>query len=340
MTTIYSTNYVNGMAMIKGTMVTFKEGVANVPDDIAKFLMSRSGYSLHPTMKCLGAKKILVIRNQGLGDVLFCTVVPKFLKKINPESHITFATFPRNFRALEGNPNIDNIISCENINNDGYDYTCNLNNFFEIGSITAKANILHRVTMLRTIFECLPQISEWDNNIFYQVSDDDKIYAKNILKPYINKKIIAFFPQSSELTRRYPDSLGLVKFLADKGYLIIIISPGGEKLPEHKNILNMAGKTDLSQMGSLIDAADLIITPDSGPLHLAGALDKKIITFFNSFPPHTRTQFYKKCFAFTAEGKCPYNKYPCSYGKCPATCFKKITFEDFFHKSVEMIGYP
>jgi lipopolysaccharide heptosyltransferase I len=56
---------------------------------------------------------------------------------------------------------------------------------------------------------------------------------------------------------------------------------------------NLAGKTNLRQLTALIERAALVISNDSGPMHLAAALNKPLISLFGPTNP-TRTGPYKK----------------------------------------------
>ena len=56
-------------------------------------------------------KKILVIQNKRIGDVLISSVIANNIKKIFPESEVTYFVYDYTTGVLENNPNIDRIIS-------------------------------------------------------------------------------------------------------------------------------------------------------------------------------------------------------------------------------------
>lgn len=56
-------------------------------------------------------KKILVIQNKRIGDVLISSVIANNIKKVFPESHVTYFVYEYTVGVLENNPNIDRIIS-------------------------------------------------------------------------------------------------------------------------------------------------------------------------------------------------------------------------------------
>ncbi|NND63736.1 MAG: glycosyltransferase family 9 protein [Flavobacteriaceae bacterium] len=55
-------------------------------------------------------KKILVIQNKRIGDVLIASVLANNLKKVYPDCHITYFVYDYTAGVLEQNPNIDSII--------------------------------------------------------------------------------------------------------------------------------------------------------------------------------------------------------------------------------------
>ena len=59
----------------------------------------------------------------------------------------------------------------------------------------------------------------------------------------------------------------------------------GEQLVVENKVYNWCGKTSLQGSAQLMDACDLIISSDTGLMHIAAALDKRIITVWGSTVP-------------------------------------------------------
>ena len=55
-------------------------------------------------------KKILVIQNKRIGDVLISSVIANNIKKVFPNSSVTYFVYDYTVGVLENNPNIDHII--------------------------------------------------------------------------------------------------------------------------------------------------------------------------------------------------------------------------------------
>lgn len=91
--------------------------------------------------------------------------------------------------------------------------------------------------------------------------------------------------------------------------------------------VNLSGKTNLRQLGALLGICKLLITNDSGAMHIASAVKTPVVAIFGSTDPERtgpwgkdHTVLYKKldcspCFA----RKCPHGDY---------RCFKETRAED------------
>jgi ADP-heptose:LPS heptosyltransferase len=55
--------------------------------------------------------------------------------------------------------------------------------------------------------------------------------------------------------------------------------------PAFDGIANLAGKTDIKQLVALLEGASLVIANDSGPMHIASALNRPLVTMFGPTNP-------------------------------------------------------
>lgn len=340
--------YENVLTQFGNQSIRFKDGKAILDDHIALALVSKSPatYFISDRFKYRTAERVLIVRSGGIGDILFCTTVPKFIKRVNPNCKITFATFPRHARCVHYNPDIDEVIEIPPENEwTRWDHLINLNGFFENVNVS-RENLknqfdIHRITILRNHMlvteEGNVDAPKWSNDTTYVVTEFDRQQASKLLEGFWNEPYVAIATRASEPTRSHPDNPGIVKRFAAAGINIVILSNhSADEFIAGEHILNLTHKTDIGSMGAIIERAALVISPDTGPLHMAGALGKKIVTFFNSFPPFTRVKFYKDCFAFYPTEACA--SMPCGYAQCPAHCFKKITPDMIFNKGMELAG--
>jgi ADP-heptose:LPS heptosyltransferase len=61
----------------------------------------------------------------------------------------------------------------------------------------------------------------------------------------------------------------------------------------HSPWTSLAGKTDLCQLGALLERAELCVTTDSGPRHIAGALGRPLVTVMSSLDRPYRWTFQR-----------------------------------------------
>lgn len=114
---------------------------------------------------------------------------------------------------------------------------------------------------------------------------DENIQAGNV---------IAIHPWTSDPVKQWPEErfreLAL-KILKETDMEILIIG-GKEELPRSaaynnldKRVENLTGKTTLAQLASALKKCKLLISNDSGPVHLAGAVGTPVIALFRNDIP-------------------------------------------------------
>ena len=137
-----------------------------------------------------------------------------------------------------------------------------------------------------------------------KTSDEDKRYITNIIKkqPYI-----VINPSSSIRKNNYRNWSNesyaeVIDFLKKEHGLLSILSGGPSQqekqlgqdisqICEHKP-LNLIGQTNLSQLLALLEQAQCLIAPDTGPAHMSTIVDTPVIALFASSNP-LRTGPYK-----------------------------------------------
>lgn len=86
--------------------------------------------------------------------------------------------------------------------------------------------------------------------------------------------------------------------------------------------LNLAGKTSLPQLVALLERASLVVANDSGPMHIASALNRPLVTMFGPTNPVRTGPFGRMDTVVRLEIACS----PCYSRKCSHTsCMKWLT---------------
>ena len=95
---------------------------------------------------------------------------------------------------------------------------------------------------------------------------------------------------------------------------------------EHPGILNLVGKTSLQQLAGCIAKLKVLIGPDSGPGHLAGALRVPFVSIFGPTSPE-RVAFFR---SEANVVRSPLGCAPCYRDRCPGLgglCMRGVTPE-------------
>ncbi len=94
-----------------------------------------------------------------------------------------------------------------------------------------------------------------------------------------------------------------------------------------ERVLNLAGLTTLRELLYLTANLDLLVTNDSGPMHVAAALDIPLVALFGSTDIE-KTGPYKKEGAISKRVSCS----PCFLRECPIDfrCMKQITVDEVY----------
>lgn len=122
-----------------------------------------------------------------------------------------------------------------------------------------------------------------------------------------------------------PVMMGALPLLLEQGVGVILAAEQPTDLPiQHPNLLNLTGKTSLTELVALIHRCDYYVGGDTGPTHIASFLQKPMVFFssrktnpparWGSFSPHQRI--------IRKEYPCPYS---CHQQCHPQTCFAYLT---------------
>lgn len=100
--------------------------------------------------------------------------------------------------------------------------------------------------------------------------------------------------------------------------------------------LVLTGQTSLSRLAALIRFADLFVTNDSGPMHLANFLKVPVVALFGPTEPARTGPFLEPSVVVHKGAPC----WPCSYRQCPFDhrCMMDITPDEVFQSCQRLLG--
>ena len=145
--------------------------------------------------------------------------------------------------------------------------------------------------------------------------------------------------------RWYPERFaGVASRLADEWSARVVIFGGPGETAIAADIesrlqgtaANVAGKTSVRELMALIKRCNFFITNDSGPMHIAAALDVPLVAIFGS-TDHTGTSPYnRKAVVVRNDVECA----PCKLRECPTDhrCMTTVTEESVIDAALELAG--
>lgn len=173
----------------------------------------------------------------------------------------------------------------------------------------------------------------------------DNLWKENLLE---DKKVVVLAPGSKWFTKQWPveyfNKLAESLKKLSNARLIVVGGKDEINLPiEKENIIDMRGKTSLLELADILSRADVVVTNDSSPIHIASAFKKpRIFALFG--PTIEKFGFFPWSLnskVFQVDGlKCR----PCGIhgGKsCPEKhfkCMRDILPEEVFNEIKEYLG--
>lgn len=135
--------------------------------------------------------------------------------------------------------------------------------------------------------------------------------------------------------RWYPERFAAVgDFLAKEYGMTAVLTGGPGEVEIGKDIaaamqsavVNCIGKTSIREMMALIDAASLMITNDSGPMHVAAGFNVPIVAIFGPTNHTTTSPFTDRYRIVRHDVECS----PCMLRECPIDhrCMDRVSVED------------
>ena len=171
-----------------------------------------------------------------------------------------------------------------------------------------------------------------------------------------SKKLVIVNPNASKLItiRKWPleNYAGLVRnLLQDKDVFVAITGVASEKpdadyicsTVQDDRVLNLAGKTTLTELVDLFNLGRVLITNDSGPAHFASLTDIHIVVFFGPETPKLYKPLSERCTVMYADFACS----PCvsSFNQKSSPCkdnlcLKSIGIEQVYHTVQNVLLSP
>lgn len=265
----------------------------------------------------------MILRFSSIGDIILTTPVVRCIKKQIPDAEIHYCTKKAYISLLENNPYIDKIIPLEDslkelikeLKSNDYDHVVDLHynlrtlsiksslffktkieafdklNIQKFLAVKLKAkNFLPNIHVVERYFTATKKLGIKNDNqgLDYFLPEDLTIekLPENFQKNYITLVIGAQFQ-----TKQFPVSkiIKLCQLLPNQKFVVVggkeDIERGEQITQACPNVLNACGKYSFNGSAWLIKKSDLVLTNDTGMMHIAAAFNKKIISIWGNTIP-------------------------------------------------------
>ncbi|MBI5005689.1 MAG: lipopolysaccharide heptosyltransferase II [Nitrosomonadales bacterium] len=170
-----------------------------------------------------------------------------------------------------------------------------------------------------------------------QVSEAQRATALSKFGLTLEKPVAIFCPGAEYgPAKRWPAHYyaELAQYLRTHGYAVWLIGSPKDKEVADKIVAlgnepcrNLCGVTDLSEAIALLSCADLVVSNDSGLMHIAAALDRPMLALFGSSSPQFTPPLSDKAQVLKLDISCS----PCFKRECPLghfNCMIQLTPKD------------
>lgn len=305
--------------------------------------------------------KFLIIRFSSIGDIVLTSTVVRCLKQQVEGAEVHFLTKKQFASLVSNNPFIDKVHvlddklknTVEALKKEEFDYIIDLHNnlrstrvklqlqgisftfnklnFKKWLLVKLKINRMPKVHIVDRYMETLALFDVYNDGLGlnYFIPPVDQVSLVNFPEPF-QKGYIALVIGANHATKIMPEQK--LADLCKQIDLPIVLIGGKAEIEKGRfiaqaaggNVINTCGEYNLNQSASLLKQANVVITHDTGMMHIAAALKKRIITIWGNTTPIFGMNAYfpaKQSVDFEVDGlKCR----PCSklgYKACPKKHF-------------------
>lgn len=263
---------------------------------------------------------ILVSRQTGgIGDVLMITPTIRAIKEENPDTPLVVCLTKHYgvkgilFDVLKHNPYIDKLISVEDLINYSIKRIYNFNTGKEV---SMEIDLDHPTGNRIDIFAEIVGVELKDKSLVYVVTQSEKEWAKDWIQkniPANKRRLVGIQVGSTAMRRSWPSEkqwLLAFKLIGKYPDLSVLFFSEGpmQEMDVYQNLYQI-NNFPIRWVAALINECEVMVCPDSGLLHIAGALNKRIVGLFGPNPPDTRLLYYRNSVGV-------WMSYPCSQINC------------------------
>lgn len=266
--------------------------------------------------------KFLIIRFSSIGDIVLTSPVVRCLKKQLPDAEIHFLTKRKNADLLKGSPYIDKIQlldeslpdTVRRLKTEHYDFVIDLQNNVRSlrvkRGVKAKSYSLNKLNIRKFLltflkFHGMPLAHVADRNLqtlrAFNIRDDRKgldyfipeedEFRPDLLPGSFRNGYVAVVLAGTYATKRIPAEK-LKALISQTQFRFVLLGGQSESGAAAQilswntgNVMDFTGKLRINQSASLVKNARVVVSNDTGLMHVAAAFRKKILSVWGNTSP-------------------------------------------------------
>ena len=177
------------------------------------------------------------------------------------------------------------------------------------------------------------------------VSDDARTFAaKWFTANAAGRAVVAMLPGSQWPSKRWPAEqfAALASRLEAKGARVVLLGAPSERALAERicgmmmhPAASLAGETTIPQLAAVLERASVVVASDSGPMHLAVALDRPVVALFGPTSVARTGPYGGSAIVLRSDRACA----PCFEPDCEnLECMRDITVEQVFEAVIAAAG--
>lgn len=266
--------------------------------------------------------KLLIIRFSSIGDIVLTTPLVRCLKQQKPDIEIHYLVKKNFLQVIEHNPYINKIHifkgnlreTVNELKTENYNYIIDLQNnirslriktklkatYATVNKINIrkwlyvnlKINTMPSVGIVDRYFATLKKLNiKNDNQGLDFFAEPDACSILDTIPPKIRKGYVVAVTGAAHFTKQIPTEIFIQ--ILNKAHLPVVFTGSAADFEKSQNIIeqiqvqayNACGKCTLGESSEIIKNAKVIITPDTGSMHIASAFRKPIVSLWGNTVP-------------------------------------------------------
>ena len=303
--------------------------------------------------------KILVVTLSNLGDVVLTLPVFQTLIQNFPEAKIDVVVGERAAEVFQQDPRIERIIPynrrigwrekwrlLSSIRDERYDLIIDLRKSFLGLFGGAKARNFYLDFSGKTVHQAVKHIGSLENFVSELEMNESFLKPDTRLIPAALKRRVVVAPGSKSDIKKWPAEYfaQVLDQLSGSGDCEIVFIGDLKDADDVKKIkglmthesLDLAGRTSFKELCAWIKTAELVITNDSAPLHIADSLKVPVLAIFGPTDPRKYGPRFSQSLVARKTLFCsPCEKPQCRYHH---ECLRELGPEEVYQKALQILS--